>query len=124
MSQASIIVVGNEKGGAGKSTIAIHTAVALMHAGAKVALVGRNGAGKSTRVGILTGLRAPDAGDIRFSGAPSPALADREAWRRLVACVYQHSTIIPDLTVAEWWERLGTSGWAAPTLPGGPASSG
>ncbi len=23
----------------------------------------------------------------------------------------------PDLTVAEWWERLGTSGWAAPSLP-------
>ena len=23
----------------------------------------------------------------------------------------------PDLTVAEWWERLGTSGWAAPNLP-------
>ena len=23
----------------------------------------------------------------------------------------------PDLTVAEWWERLGLSGWAAPTLP-------
>jgi alkylation response protein AidB-like acyl-CoA dehydrogenase len=23
----------------------------------------------------------------------------------------------PDLTVGEWWERLGTSGWAAPTLP-------
>jgi alkylation response protein AidB-like acyl-CoA dehydrogenase len=23
----------------------------------------------------------------------------------------------PDLTVAEWWERLGSSGWAAPTLP-------
>jgi alkylation response protein AidB-like acyl-CoA dehydrogenase len=23
----------------------------------------------------------------------------------------------PDLTVAAWWERLGTSGWAAPTLP-------
>jgi len=25
----------------------------------------------------------------------------------------------PELTVAEWWERLGTSGWAAPTLPVG-----
>ena len=25
----------------------------------------------------------------------------------------------PDLSVAEWWERLGTSGWAAPTLPQG-----
>src|SRR3954449_4045557 len=23
----------------------------------------------------------------------------------------------PELTVAEWWERLGTSGWAAPTWP-------
>ncbi|HET9689640.1 MAG TPA: acyl-CoA dehydrogenase family protein [Acidimicrobiales bacterium] len=25
----------------------------------------------------------------------------------------------PDLTVAEWWERLGTAGWAAPSLPDG-----
>jgi len=39
MSQASVIVIGNEKGGAGKSTIAIHTAVALMHGGAKVAVL-------------------------------------------------------------------------------------
>ena len=23
----------------------------------------------------------------------------------------------PDLTVAEWWERLGTAGWSAPNLP-------
>src|SRR5207302_8207473 len=39
MPQASVIVVGNEKGGAGKSTIAIHTAVALMHGGARVAVL-------------------------------------------------------------------------------------
>jgi chromosome partitioning protein len=39
MPQAGVIVVGNEKGGAGKSTIAIHTAVALMHAEAKVAVL-------------------------------------------------------------------------------------
>ena len=30
----------------------------------------------------------------------------------------------PDLTVAEWWERLGTSGWAAPTLPEGSYGKG
>jgi len=35
MPQASVIVVGNEKGGAGKSTIAIHTATALLHADAR-----------------------------------------------------------------------------------------
>ncbi len=39
MSRARIIVVGNEKGGAGKSTIATHLAVALMHEGADVAVV-------------------------------------------------------------------------------------
>jgi chromosome partitioning protein len=36
---ASVIVVGNEKGGAGKSTIAIHLVTALLHAGASVAVI-------------------------------------------------------------------------------------
>jgi chromosome partitioning protein len=39
VSSARIIVVGNEKGGAGKSTVATHLAVALMHEGAAVAIV-------------------------------------------------------------------------------------
>ncbi|MEV0167117.1 monosaccharide ABC transporter ATP-binding protein (CUT2 family) [Nonomuraea fuscirosea] len=78
-------------------------------AGAKIAitegethaLVGRNGAGKSTLVSILTGLQRPDEGEVLFAGQPAPALADRDAWRRRVACVYQKSTIISALTVAE-----------------------
>ena len=37
MSQARVIVFGNEKGGAGKTTIAIHLVTALLHEGAKVA---------------------------------------------------------------------------------------
>ncbi|MET9452990.1 sugar ABC transporter ATP-binding protein [Streptomyces cinerochromogenes] len=65
------------------------------------ALVGRNGAGKSTLVTILTGLQAPDAGTVRFDGDPAPPLADRDAWRRKVACVYQRPTVVPELTVAE-----------------------
>jgi chromosome partitioning protein len=37
--RAQIIVIGNEKGGAGKSTLAIHIATALLHAGARVAVI-------------------------------------------------------------------------------------
>ncbi len=35
----AVIVVGNEKGGAGKSTVAVHLSVALLHEGAKVAVL-------------------------------------------------------------------------------------
>ena len=67
----------------------------------RVGLIGRNGAGKSTLVRILTGLQAPDEGTVRFDGEPAPPLTDRDAWRRRVACVYQHPTVVPELTVAE-----------------------
>jgi simple sugar transport system ATP-binding protein len=81
--------------------------VALADAGISVAdgethaLVGRNGAGKSTLVSILTGLHAPDRGTVLFHGEPAPRLSDRDGWRHRVACVYQRSTVIPELTVAE-----------------------
>ncbi|MCC8247102.1 sugar ABC transporter ATP-binding protein [Saccharothrix luteola] len=83
------------------STVALHEAAIRIEAGQTHALVGRNGAGKSTLVSILTGLQAPDEGEVRFGGEPAPRLADRDAWRQRVACVYQKSTIIPELTVAE-----------------------
>ncbi|OYW38423.1 MAG: hypothetical protein B7Z42_08095 [Brevundimonas sp. 12-68-7] len=39
MGQAQVIVVGNEKGGAGKSTLAIHIVCGLLHAGRRVAIL-------------------------------------------------------------------------------------
>ena len=83
------------------STVALHDAGIAISPGKTHALVGRNGAGKSTLVSILTGLEPPDSGALAFNGSPAPSLADREAWRQRVACVYQKSTIIPNLTVAE-----------------------
>ncbi|MFC3992478.1 sugar ABC transporter ATP-binding protein [Actinoplanes siamensis] len=83
------------------STVALADSGIVVRPGETHALVGRNGAGKSTLVGILTGLQAPDEGTVAFHGRPSPPLSDRDAWRSLVACVYQKSTIIPELTVAE-----------------------
>ncbi|WP_089157654.1 sugar ABC transporter ATP-binding protein [Micromonospora sp. NBS 11-29] len=83
------------------STLALSDAGIVVRPGETHALVGRNGAGKSTLVGVLTGLLAPDDGAVAFDGRPAPPLGDRDAWRRRVACVYQKSTIIPTLTVAE-----------------------
>jgi simple sugar transport system ATP-binding protein len=83
------------------ATVALDDVELTVEVGEVHALVGRNGAGKSTLVSILTGLESPDDGELRFGGGPAPATADREGWRRVVACVYQHLTIIPTLTVAE-----------------------
>ena len=64
-------------------------------------LVGRNGAGKSTLISILSGLLAPDAGEVRFGGEPAPPAGAVHAWRERIATVHQHSMVVPDLTVAE-----------------------
>ncbi|MEU9287983.1 sugar ABC transporter ATP-binding protein [Streptomyces sp. NPDC048275] len=82
-------------------TVALQDGRLTVLPGESHALVGRNGAGKSTLVTILTGLQAPDEGTVRFDGEPAPTLADRDAWRRKVACVYQKPTVVPELTVAE-----------------------
>ncbi|UJW32826.1 sugar ABC transporter ATP-binding protein [Saccharothrix sp. AJ9571] len=94
---ASVLGVGKRYG----PTTALHEVSLTVRPGESHALVGRNGAGKSTLVSILTGLSKPDTGTVEFGGSPAPPVADREAWRTRVACVYQHSTVIPHLSVAE-----------------------
>jgi simple sugar transport system ATP-binding protein len=83
------------------ATIALNDVTLAVRQGQSHALVGRNGAGKSTLVAILTGMVAPDEGAVRFNGQPAPSLSDRSGWRRNVACVYQRTTIVPALSVAE-----------------------
>ncbi|MFD5086844.1 sugar ABC transporter ATP-binding protein [Kitasatospora sp. NPDC058406] len=83
------------------ATVALADAHLTVAPGESHALVGRNGAGKSTLVSILTGLQNPDTGTLRFNGEAAPAPGDTDAWRTRVACVYQRSTVIGCLTVAE-----------------------
>jgi simple sugar transport system ATP-binding protein len=83
------------------ATPALRSATLEIATGSTHALVGRNGAGKSTLVAILTGLLEPDSGAVEFGGERAPHAAQRDQWRELVACVYQRSTILPQLTVAE-----------------------
>jgi simple sugar transport system ATP-binding protein len=82
-------------------TLALDDVTLKVMAGRSVALVGRNGAGKSTMVRLMTGLDRPDTGAVRFLGEPAPDIGARSLWRTRVACVYQKSTIIPGLTVGE-----------------------
>ncbi|MGW5271773.1 sugar ABC transporter ATP-binding protein [Streptomyces sp. NPDC004044] len=82
-------------------TVALDGVQLTVLPGESHALVGRNGAGKSTLVGVLTGLHKADAGTVRFGGEPAPAFGDTTAWQSKVACVYQKSMVVPDLTVAE-----------------------
>ena len=58
-------------------------------------------AGKSTLVSILSGIYPADRGEVRFDGAAAPALGAVGAWRRQIATVFQHSMVVPGLTVAE-----------------------
>jgi simple sugar transport system ATP-binding protein len=83
------------------TTLALDNVSMKIYAGHSVALAGRNGAGKSTMVRLLTGLDRPDAGEVRFAGKPAPDVSARARWKSNVACVYQKSTVIPDLTVGE-----------------------
>jgi simple sugar transport system ATP-binding protein len=83
------------------STQALRSVDTALRAGRCLGLVGRNGAGKSTLVSILCGLLAADTGEVRFDGEPAPPLGDIGAWRSRIATVFQHSMVVPQLTVAE-----------------------
>ena len=83
------------------STQALRGVDLALRPGQCLGLVGRNGAGKSTLVSILSGVQPQDAGEIRFDGSPAPAPGATGAWRRKIATVFQHSMVVPGLTVAE-----------------------
>lgn len=83
------------------STAALRGVSLSLRAGSCLGLVGRNGAGKSTLVSIMSGIYGPDTGQVRFEGQPAPLLSDVEAWRQRISTVYQHSMVVPQLTVAE-----------------------
>ena len=83
------------------STQALRGVDLTLQPGRCLGLVGRNGAGKSTLVSILSGIYPADAGQVSFEGRPAPPLGALHAWRSRIATVFQHSMVVPDLTVAE-----------------------
>ncbi len=72
-----------------------------LRAGEVHALVGENGAGKSTMVKILAGLYNPDAGDFRIAGDAVAFRSVADSKAAGISVIYQEPTLFPDLTVAE-----------------------
>ena len=72
-----------------------------LYAGEVHALVGENGAGKSTIVKMLAGVHRPDAGTLELDGRPLELTSPADALAAGIAVIYQEPTLFPDLTVAE-----------------------
>ncbi len=85
-----------------------------VHGGDVVALMGANGSGKSTLGKIVTGVIAPDGGQLLLDGEPVRLPSPHAARTLGIAAVYQELSLIPSMTVAEniWLthEPLGVGG--------------
>ncbi|WP_197917371.1 sugar ABC transporter ATP-binding protein [Thiosulfatihalobacter marinus] len=66
-----------------------------------VALMGANGAGKSTFVKIITGALRPDSGTVLIRGREARVGSPAQARRSGLVPVYQEPSLIPDLDVAD-----------------------
>ena len=70
-------------------------------AGEVRAVVGANGAGKSTFMNILAGVFPPTSGEIRLAGRPVALTSPRAARELGINIVFQELSSTPELTVAE-----------------------
>ncbi|MCA9859080.1 MAG: sugar ABC transporter ATP-binding protein, partial [Thermomicrobiales bacterium] len=76
------------------------------------ALMGENGAGKSTWINLVTGVHQPESGTIEFDGVSYAGLSPRQAEAIGISTVHQELSLSPHLTVAEniYLGRLPTTG--------------
>ncbi len=72
-----------------------------VRAGRIHAILGENGAGKSSLIKCMAGVVQPDAGTMSLDGAPvrlpTPAAANAAG----IVCIFQELSLIPDLSVAD-----------------------
>lgn len=65
------------------------------------AIVGENGAGKSTIIKIMTGIHQPTSGTIELDGKASIMTGPQAAREAGIVAIYQEPMVFPDLDVAE-----------------------
>jgi rhamnose transport system ATP-binding protein len=82
-------------------TVAIEGVSFNLAPGQVLALLGENGAGKSTCVKLLAGLYQPDAGSVQLDGDDVRLHSPFEARQRGIATMHQHPGLFADLSVVE-----------------------
>ncbi len=72
--------------------------------GETIALRGRSGSGKSTLLNLISGIDAPDEGQIQIAGSDITTMSERERTlfrRRHIGFVYQFFNLVPTLNVED-----------------------
>ena len=95
--------------------LALDNATFEVAAGEVRALLGKNGAGKSTMIRLLTGAEIPDSGTVSIDGielGQTGSVRAQEAFENGVRVVYQELSLVPGMTLAEnlflgRWPRQG-----------------
>lgn len=83
------------------ATVAVDEVSFAVPAGTVRALLGENGAGKSTIVKLLSGLLQPDAGTIRIDGKDVSLRSPRDSQALGIQTAFQEMTLVKDLTVLD-----------------------
>lgn len=81
--------------------VAVDNLSLTLRRGEVVALLGENGAGKSTVVNMVSGMTQPDAGTIALRGRPCRLPSARAALEAGIGVVHQHYALVGSFTVAE-----------------------
>ena len=79
----------------------LHGVSLALRAGRVLALLGRNGAGKTTCMHAIVGFLPPRSGEIRLFGEAISRLSPEAISRKGVGFVPQGRRVFPDLTVRE-----------------------
>ncbi|WP_035487081.1 sugar ABC transporter ATP-binding protein [Geminicoccus roseus] len=72
-----------------------------VEAGEVMALIGQNGAGKSTMIKVLNGYFPKDAGEITFAGQPWSVTSPQMAQQGGISTIFQEINLIPLRSVTE-----------------------
>ena len=84
--------------------VVLQNAHAEFQPGEITAILGKSGSGKSTLLNLISGIDAPDSGQIWVDGQDLTALSERERTlfrRAQIGFIFQFFNLIPTLTVGE-----------------------